>query len=175
MTEQQDTDLLQQLYDATSLRSFTLMTVTAIEQAVDGLINRVFRKDDFMVKSVVGPLLDSSGPLGDLSIRLKVLFSLGAIDIKVYQDIELLTQLKDFLNQSSNEFQFTDQEIVKKIASLNCICDMTLSSLELANPDDDSDRALYEMQLARQQQIIKSALILAIEQLCQGLAKDSPF
>ncbi len=34
----------------------------------------VFRKDDYAVKYAVEPLLDGDGPLGDLSVRLKLIY-----------------------------------------------------------------------------------------------------
>ena len=40
---------------------------------------QVFRKDDYAVKYAVEPLLEGSGPLGDLSVRLKLIYGLGVI------------------------------------------------------------------------------------------------
>lgn len=51
---------------------------------------KVFRKDDYAVKYAVEPLLEGDGPLGKLSVRLKLLFALGAISREVYEDISIL-------------------------------------------------------------------------------------
>jgi mannitol operon repressor len=50
------------------------------------LVLQVFRKDDYAVKYAVEPLLDGSGPLGDLSLRLKLIYGLGVISRHEYED-----------------------------------------------------------------------------------------
>lgn len=62
-------DILEQLNNAPSVRGFFITTVDILTQAVDALMQRIFRKDNFAVQSVVGPLLDDTGPLGNLSVR----------------------------------------------------------------------------------------------------------
>ena len=39
--------------------------------------------------------------------------------------------------------------------------------LQITEPDDDIDLEFYQMQLQRQQQVIKSGLSLAIVDICQ--------
>lgn len=52
---------------------------------------------------------------------------------------------------------------------------MGMVQLEVNEPDDDIDLEFYQLQLQRQQQIIKSGLSLAIVEICNELGKDSPF
>ncbi|EJS89160.1 mannitol repressor protein, partial [Pasteurella multocida subsp. multocida str. Anand1_cattle] len=59
--------IYEKLNEATSIRGFITASVAIFDEAVDQLINRVFRKTDFAVKSVVDSLLSNSGPLCDLS------------------------------------------------------------------------------------------------------------
>ncbi|MBF4190326.1 hypothetical protein ISX56_34390, partial [Serratia ureilytica] len=51
----------------------------AEDEAINVLVVQVFRKDDYAVKYAVEPLLSGSGPLGELSVRLKLMYGLGVI------------------------------------------------------------------------------------------------
>lgn len=128
-----------------------------------------------MPKSVVGPLLQDSGPLGDLAVRLKLLFGLGVLPDAIYHDIEDLIILRNKLNNDGSEYEFTDPLIINSIKSLNLIEKMTMVPLNITEPDGDIDLSFYRMQLQRQQQVIKSGLSLAIVDICSELTKDSPF
>ncbi|MDG3424806.1 MltR family transcriptional regulator, partial [Vibrio parahaemolyticus] len=139
------------------------------------LIQRIFRKDNFAVQSVVGPLLQDSGPLGDLSVRLKLLFGLGVLPDDIYHDIEDIIKLKNRLNSDASDYEFTDPNILEPIKKLHLVKKMGMVQLEVNEPDDDIDLEFYQLQLQRQQQIIKSGLSLAIVEICNELGKDSPF
>lgn len=78
---------------------------------------QVFRKDDYAVKYAVEPLLDGDGPLGDLSVRLKLIYGLGVLNRQEYEDAELLMALREELNHDGNEYTFTDDEILGRSAS----------------------------------------------------------
>lgn len=143
--------------------------------SIDGLIQRIFRKDNFAVQSVVGPLLQDSGPLGDLSVRLKLLFGLGVLPDDIYHDIEDIIKLKNRLNSDASDYEFTDPNILEPIKKLHLVKKMGMVQLEVNEPDDDIDLEFYQLQLQRQQQIIKSGLSLAIVEICNELGKDSPF
>ncbi len=138
-------------------------------------MQRIFRKDNFAVQSVVGPLLQDSGPLGDLSVRLKLLFGLGVLPDDIYHDIEDIIKLKNQLNSDASDYEFTDPNILEPIKKLHLVKKMGMVQLEVSEPDDDIDLEFYQLQLQRQQQIIKSGLSLAIVEICNELGKDSPF
>ncbi len=138
-------------------------------------MQRIFRKDNFAVQSVVGPLLQDSGPLGDLSVRLKLLFGLGVLPDDIYHDIEDIIKLKNQLNSDASDYEFTDPNILEPIKKLHLVKKMGMVQLEVSEPDDDIDLEFYQLQLQRQQQIIKSGLSLAIVEICNELSKDSPF
>jgi mannitol operon repressor len=61
-----------------------IAAVELLTEAVNILVLQVFRKDDYAVKYAVEPLLDGSGPLGDLS--LKLIYGLGVISRHEYED-----------------------------------------------------------------------------------------
>ncbi|MBC7002376.1 MltR family transcriptional regulator [Photobacterium sp. BZF1] len=171
----QESDILERLNDAPTVRGFFITSVEVFDEAVENLIQRIFRKDDFAVKSVVEPLLSQSGPLGELSVRLKLLFGLGVVEDNVYHDIEAIIKLRDFLNKEGKEYSFTEPAILDPVKQLHMVQTMGVVLLDVAPPDDDTDITFYQMQLARQEQVIKSAMALAVSGICAELDKDSPF
>jgi mannitol operon repressor len=103
---------------------------------------------------VVGPLLHDSGPLGELSVRLKLLFGLGVIPHDIYQYIDAIIKLKKLLSNDGSEYDFTDQLIVEKIKNLNLAKSMGMVSFDTIFAADDVDLVFYQMQQTRQQQVI---------------------
>lgn len=67
-----ESDILERLNQTHTVRGFFITTVDVLTEAIDALMQRIFRKDNFAVKSVVEPLLHDTGPLGDLTVRLKL-------------------------------------------------------------------------------------------------------
>ncbi len=170
-----ETEIIERLNSAPSVRGFFIAAVDVFNDAIDGLIQRIFRKDNFAVQSVVGPLLQDSGPLGDLSVRLKLLYGLGVLPDDVYHDIEDIIKLKNKLNSDASDYDFTDPSILEPIKKLHLVKKMGMVQLEVNEPDGDVDLEFYQLQLQRQQQIIKSGLSLAIVEICNELGKESPF
>ncbi|ODS10570.1 MltR family transcriptional regulator [Vibrio scophthalmi] len=168
-----ETEIIERLNSAPSVRGFFIETVNVFNDSIDGLVQRIFRKDNFAVQSVVGPLLQDSGPLGDLSVRLKLLFGLGVLSDDIYHDIEDIIKLKNQLNSDASDYEFTDSNILEPIKKLNLVKNMGMVQLEVSEPDIDLE--FYQLQLQRQQQIIKSGLSLAIVDICNELGKESPF
>ncbi|MCW8332490.1 MltR family transcriptional regulator [Vibrio sp. SCSIO 43135] len=170
-----ETEIIERLNSAPSVRGFFIAAVDVFNESIDALIQRIFRKDNFAVQSVVGPLLQDSGPLGDLSVRLKLLYGLGVLPDDVYHDIESIIKLKNKLTNDAEDYEFTDPSILQPIKQLNLVKKMGMVQLEVTEPEDDTDLEFYQLQLQRQQQIIKSGLSLAIVDICNELAKESPF
>ncbi|BEI25033.1 MltR family transcriptional regulator [Vibrio fluvialis] len=171
-----ETEILERLNDAPSVRGFFIATVEVFNEAIDALMQRIFRKDNFAVQSVVGPLLQDTGPLGNLSVRLKLLYGLGVLPDAVYHDIESIIKLRNQLNSDGAEYTFTDPKIIAPIQALNLVKKMGMVQFNpLEEPDGDVDLEFYHLQLQRQQQVIKSGLSLAIIEICNELNKESPF
>jgi len=170
----QENEILEYLNASTTVRGFFISTVDIFDRVVQVLIERVFLKNDFAVQSVVGPLLQDTGPLGELSVRIKLLFGLGVIPLDTYQDIDGMIKLKKMLNNDSDEHFFTDFTIVNEIESFNFSKKLNMEVFRQITVDD-LDPVLSKMQLDRQQQVIKSSLALEIISLCEVLNKESPF
>ncbi|GLO61096.1 MltR family transcriptional regulator [Vibrio sp. MACH09] len=168
-----ETDIIEKLNSSTTVRGFFIATGEIFNQSIDTLIQRVFRKDDFAVQSVVGPLLDNSGPLGDLSVRLKLLFGLGVLPDEIYHDIEDIISLKNALTHSANEYDFFDPYILQPMKKLRSADHMGIVQ-SVIPPSDDLDAEFYQLQLQRQRQIIKSALSLTVVHICGQLDRESP-
>lgn len=109
--------VLERLNAGKTVRSFLITAVELLTEAVNILVLQVFRKDDYAVKYAVEPLLDGDGPLGDLSVRLKLIYGLGVLSRTEYEDAELLMALREELNHDGSEYAFTDDEILGRLAN----------------------------------------------------------
>lgn len=96
--------VLERLNAGKTVRSFLIAAVELLTEAVNIPVLQVFRKDDYAVKYAVEPLLDGDGPLGDLSVRLKLIYGLGVLNRREYEDAELLMALREELNHDGNEY-----------------------------------------------------------------------
>jgi mannitol operon repressor len=170
-----ETDIIERLNAAPSVRGFFIAANEIFEQAIDILTQRIFRSDYLAVKSVINPLLDSNGPLGDLTVRLKLLYGLGVVPDKTYHDIERILSIKGFLNSEGFEYQFTDQVILDRIKKLSSVKSAGNMGFDFPPPSSDMDPQLHHLHMSRIQQVIRSSLSLAIVELCNSLNISSPF
>ncbi|MGX9416415.1 MltR family transcriptional regulator [Vibrio sp. RC27] len=170
-----ETYIIEQLNAAPSVRGFFIAADEIFELAIDMLTQRIFRSDYLAVKSVINPLLDSNGPLGDLLVRLKLLYGLGVVPDKTFHDIESILSIKGFLNSERFEYQFTDQVILDRIKNLTAMKSVGNVAFDFPQPSSDMDPQLHQLHMSRIQQVIRSSLSLAIVELCASLNIDSPF
>lgn len=164
-----DSEILEKLNQTRSVRGFLLKALEFIEQSIADLVERVFQKDDYAVKYAVKPLLKSSGPLGDVNVRLKLIFGLGIISKEVYLDIELMASLRERLNNDPQEYRFSDEELLSELKKLHALSDVSRAQLANIIPlkeIDPSNRAIYQ---AQQEKVVHSAWILSIITLYQSL------
>ena len=111
MTTHQEDDVLERLNEQDGPRGFFLEVVTILEEAVDSLMRRAFRQEEYAVKYAIEPLLNQSGPLGQLEVRLKLIFALGLISLEHYQDLEAYLKIRDFLVRDPKDYRFSDKPI----------------------------------------------------------------
>lgn len=76
-TQAFENKVLEKLNAGKTVRSFLIAAVELLAEALNVLVVQVFRKDDYAVKYAVEPLLSGAGPLGELSVRLKLMYGLG--------------------------------------------------------------------------------------------------
>ncbi|EHK89524.1 MltR family transcriptional regulator [Aggregatibacter actinomycetemcomitans] len=162
----------EKLNGAMSLRGFITVSVAIFDEAVDELINRVFRKTDFVVKSVVDSLFETSGPLSDLSIRLKVLLGLGIVEQPVFADILHFIGLKETLNNDEKDYDFSDDIILDFARHLHLLEDKQL--LDFPPEAENQDSLLYQIKRRRKEKVIRSSLILTITDIYERLQTESP-
>ena len=122
------------------------------------------------MKYAVEPLLDGDGPLGNLSVRLKLIYGLGVLSRPEYEDAELLMALREELNHDGTEYGFTDDEILGPFGELNCV-----SALPPVPLFDTSDPDLYAMQKQRYQQIVRSTMVLSLTELISKISLKKAF
>lgn len=162
-----------------SLDSLVTTAVVIFDEAVDRLINKVFRKTDFAVKSVIDSLFEHSGPLFELPIRLKVLLGLGVITKEIFSDIEAFIKLAEQIKNNENNRASTDNidteaQIIALVQQLHYIKNSAVTIESKPVPSDNPDSLLYQMQLMRWEKLIRSYLILAITDIYEQLQIDSP-
>ena len=166
--------ILERLNARQTLTGFIQTAVGLLSEAVDQLILQAFRKDDYAVKYAVEPLLEGSGPLANLPVRLKLIYALGVISRDEYEDVELLLALNNELAHENKIYSFTDDEILGPINMLHCMTTLPPPPT-LHLPEDVVDDALRTMQEQRYQQMVRSTLVLSITDLVTSLANKKAF
>ncbi|ASI24696.1 TPA: MltR family transcriptional regulator [Aeromonas salmonicida] len=169
MTTHQEDEVLERLNEQDGPRGFFLEVVTILEEAVDSLMRRAFRQEEYAVKYAIEPLLNQSGPLGQLEVRLKLIFALGLISLERYQDLEAYLKIRDFLVRDPKDYRFSDKPIRDLLDRLHC-----LNQGSMMPQDPPEDWPFYQMQLNRLDQVVRSALVLAVADCVTDLHKESP-
>ncbi len=157
-TQLHENQVLEQLNAGTSVRDLMEAAVKLLAEAVNILVLQIFRKDDYAVKYAVEPLLVGAGPLGELPVRLKLVYALGVISRHEYEDAELLLALHEALQDDPNEYRFTDDKILGPFSELHCVTAFPPLPDFSRVPGDD---ALIRMQQQRYQQIVRSTMVLS--------------
>ncbi len=163
--------VLERLNAGKTVRSLLIAAVELLTEAVNLLVIKVFRKDDYAVKYAVEPLLEGDGPLGDLSVRLKLIYGLGVLSRAEYEDCELLMALREELNHDGSEYGFTDDEIIGPFGELHCVTAFPPTPTLL----DGNDAALLAMQRQRYQQMVRSTMVLSLTALISRICLKTPF
>ncbi|WP_372880819.1 MltR family transcriptional regulator [Psychromonas sp.] len=168
-----DIDVVETLSEAATAYDFFTASFDLFEDAVDILIQNVFRKDDYAVKYAVEPLLSSDGPLAHLSIRIKLLYGLGLLSQDSYQDIEAFIELKEFVRSDKESIEFISPSILERLKSIRAMSSVMPPSVYEQQPEESS-HYIVKMKLEQSKNIIKSSLILAITDIIKELHKDTP-
>lgn len=169
-----ENQILERLNQRPEVHLFVQEVIALISQAIDKLMLKVFRKDDYAVKYAVEPLLTGNGPLGELSVRLKLLFALGAITRETYEDIELFLDLNESLSQQALKLNYIDDEIIGSIKMLHCMGPLP-EMMRFDQPEDMVDKQLIELQKQRYQQMVKSSLVLSVTDLIAQILETDVF
>jgi mannitol operon repressor len=161
--------VLEKLNTGKSVRNFIIAAIELLTEAVNVLVLQVFQKDDYAVKYAVEPLLSGTGPLGELSVRLKLMYGLGVITRNEYEDAELLMSMREEFDFDGADYRFSDDEILGPFSRLHCVVDLPPA------PDLLADETLAAMQRQRYRQIIRSTMVLSVTQLIAGISMKKAF
>ncbi|NDL64683.1 MltR family transcriptional regulator [Acerihabitans arboris] len=171
-TQLYENQVLEQLNAGTTVRDLMGAAVGLLAEAVNILVLQIFRKDDYAVKYAVEPLLIGAGPLGELTVRLKLVYALGVISRQEYEDAELLMALHEALQDDPNEYRFTDDEILGPFSELHCVTAFPPLPAFSRAPGDD---ALVRMQQQRYQQIVRSTMVLSTTEYLVRISAKKAF
>ncbi|OXS16699.1 MltR family transcriptional regulator [Zobellella denitrificans] len=174
ISREQEAEIFERLHRSPSARGFVIAMVEVFDDMLDQLIQKVFRKDDYAVKFAVEPLLGTMGPLADLAVRLKLVYGLGIISQQLYQDIDRLIKLRDYLNSQGHEYRLADPEIAEPLKALHMVAAMEVQPFTAPPPAGELDPGLLQMQQQRQEQVIRSALALAVVAACADMTRANP-
>lgn len=172
MNEQQD--LLERLSHINTVRGVVIEINSALENAMDHMIRSAFRKEEYAVKFAIEPLLGQAGPLSDPTVRLKLIYALGLLPTKMYQDMERLLRLQSFLAREPREYSFSDPKIVEEFTALNMVKQVSFKHLQPPEQFPNEDPLDFQMRLRRHQTVVKSTLALAVDEIIQHLLQRSP-
>ncbi|OMQ20263.1 MltR family transcriptional regulator [Serratia oryzae] len=164
--------VLEKLNAGKTVRSFLIAAVDLLAEALNILVVQVFRKDDYAVKYAVEPLLSGEGPLGELSVRLKLMYGLGVISRHEYEDAELLMAMREELNHDGSEYRFIDDEILGPFSELHCVS--ALPPVPTFLQPGEADESLIAMQHQRYQQMVRSTMVLSVTELLAGIGAKQP-
>lgn len=168
-------DYIDKLSEETTFGGFLSIANQCFSKAVEQLIERVFRKTDFALKSVVDSLFEHQGPLADIEVRLKVLLGLGVISPKVFEDISLFLEVKQHLNEEEDEFAFSHPAVLKFAKDLHHIDFLPIDELlNMKASTVNKDSMLFQMQQMRLEKMVRSSLILAVTEIDEQLNVESP-
>lgn len=170
----QHNDFIEQLSEKGDVHDFLALCCQKIIEQIDCLIERVFRKQDFALRSVVDSLFEHQGPLADLSVRLKVLLGLGVISAECYQDISLLLRA-DQIVRKERLLTFASPQVLKFAERLHSADMNPIHSLRQRLPSLNDPHSLqYQMQQMRIENMVRSCLILTVVGLLETLDVESP-
>lgn len=167
-----ENQVLEKLNAGKTVRSFLIAAVELLAEALNVLVVQVFRKDDYAVKYAVEPLLSGAGPLGELSVRLKLMYGLGVISRHEYEDAELLMAMREELNHDGAEYRFVDDEILGPFGELHCVA--SLPPVPTFLQPGEAEESLIAMQRQRYQQMVRSTMVLSITDLIAGIGAKQP-
>jgi len=168
-----DIDIVETLSEAETAYDFFTASFDLFEDAVDILIQNVFRKDDYAVKYAVEPLLSNDGPLANLPIRIKLLYGLGLLSQDSYQDIEKFIELKEFVQSEGESIEFLSHLLLERLNAISAVAKILPPNLG-NNQLEESSHFIVKMKLEQNRQVIKSSLILAITEIIKELHRDTP-
>ena len=168
-----DIDIVETLSEAETAYDFFTASFDLFEDAVDILIQNVFRKDDYAVKYAVEPLLSRDGPLAHLPVRIKLLYGLGLLSQGSYQDIEKFIGLKELVQSEGQSIEFLSLVLLERLNAIRAVAKILPSNLG-DNQLEESSHYIVQMKLEQNRQVIKSSLILAITEIIKELHRDTP-
>ncbi|MFT5653009.1 MAG: mannitol operon repressor [Psychromonas sp.] len=166
-----DIDIVETLSEAETAYDFFTASFDLFEDAVDILIQNVFRKDDYAVKYAVEPLLSRDGPLAHLPVRIKLLYGLGLLSQDSYQDIEKFIELKDVVQSEGDSIDFLS--LIERLNTIRAVAKILPPNLG-DNQLEESSHYIVQMKLDQNRQVIKSSLILAITEIIKELHRETP-
>lgn len=165
-------ELLEELAESTDAAECLLCVYDVLDDILDALLKSILYKDDYSVKFVVEPLLNSDGPLGEIQVRTKLLLGLGMMSKEVYDDIDIFVTLKEWVKIKEGNVSFWDQDAIFELNKIHAIQKMMPIDYSPELIDSLSDE-MKTMFLERHFQKVRSTIVLAVNDIHQQLSRTN--
>ncbi|CAH0529457.1 MltR family transcriptional regulator [Vibrio hippocampi] len=164
-----EAELLEVISQAASAAAVFRAAYHALNDAVGSLMQRQFKQKDCSVQFVVDPLMHSSGPLGDMKIRSKLLLGLGVINKEAYEDIEVFVELKEWNESINEDYDFTHPKVLTALRGIKAIKRSMPIEYDPSMMQGLSE-SMLQMFVRRHNQKVQSTIVLAITDLVGQLS-----
>ncbi len=118
MTTHQEDEVLERLNEQDGPRGFFLEVVTILEEAVDSLMRRAFRQEEYAVKYAIEPCSTRAAPSASWRYASSSSSPSGS-SLERYQDLEAYLKIRDFLVRDPKDYRFSDKPIRDLLARLH--------------------------------------------------------
>lgn len=99
-------------------RGAALVGAAHLEGLLVKILYAYLGSDNHTRKNASEPLLDSMGPLGSFSEKIRLCYALGFITREQFEDIEIIRKLRNEFTHSTDPVDFTDKRIVTRMEEL---------------------------------------------------------
>ena len=167
-----DTDIIERLSAADTAYDFFTVSYDLFEDAINIQLQNIFKKDTHTLKYAIEPLLNKNGPLANIDVRIKLLYSLGLLSRHTFQNIEIFIELNRFVKMESRTIDFLSPLIINRLKAITTM--PTMPTNLNVNGVEDNSHYIVQMKLEQNKQVIKSSLILAITEIIKELHRETP-
>lgn len=100
-------------------RSVFIVAAAMLEERLQNLLSEEFTKNKIQGK-ITKQLFDLNGPLSNFSSKTSICYAFGLISKEIFDDMTTIRRLRNESAHSYSKVDFLDEEIGRRILSLNC-------------------------------------------------------
>jgi DNA-binding MltR family transcriptional regulator len=137
----EDKDEIAAFYEQGSDRAVAVVCTAIVENRLTALLKAAMKPDDKVHEDLFRP----SGPIGSLATKIKLAYMLGLIHPDVYEDLLLVTKIRNEFAHSVKITSFDDPSVKSRIGQLRALkvwksVEQKSKAEAAASPDDSNVR-----------------------------------